>query len=104
MVDVCGKPLKLSSQNYTNLIEAYVREHTSSKSRRERIRKTLESLNDRVCAGVHNDVTPEEAQALFMQTYLLLERFAIEFTRRTVQNTSDEALLRRSAPQNHRGL
>jgi hypothetical protein len=70
-VDIRGKHLKLSSQNYVNLIEAYVREHTSSTSRRDRIRGTVRALNDRVCSGVHNEVTSDEAQALFLQTYLL---------------------------------
>jgi len=71
-VIVEGKSLKLSAQNYLNLIDAYVRTHTSSISVRDRIRLTLRPLNERVCAGVHDDVTAEEAQALFLQTYLLL--------------------------------
>lgn len=36
------------------------------------MRRTVRELNERVCSGVHNDVTSEEAQALFLQTYLLL--------------------------------
>ena len=71
-IDSDGKRLNLSSQNYLNLIEAYVRSKTSSSSVRDRIRQTLRSLNDRVCAGVHDDVTPEEARSLFLQTYVLV--------------------------------
>ncbi len=43
-----------------------------SGSRRERINKNLGALYDRVSAGVHADVTIDEAQALVLNTYLLL--------------------------------
>jgi hypothetical protein len=38
-----------------------------SGSRRERINKNLGALYDRVSAGVHADVTIDEAQALVLQ-------------------------------------
>lgn len=43
-----------------------------SASRRERINKNLGMLYDRLSAGVHADVTVDEAQALVLNTYLLL--------------------------------
>jgi hypothetical protein len=43
-----------------------------SSSRRDRLNKNLGALYDRVSAGVHADVTVDEAQALVLNTYLLL--------------------------------
>jgi hypothetical protein len=58
----------MGATNRLNRLVAFVHDHTTSDSRRERLRKLARPLYDRVCAGVHDDVTTEEARALFLQT------------------------------------
>jgi hypothetical protein len=49
-----------------------VSEHTSSTSRRKRLKQSLSNIYDRLSSGVHNNIAPEEAQSIFLQTYLYL--------------------------------
>jgi hypothetical protein len=71
-VIIDGPPLDCSAARTKNRIRAFVAGKISSGSRRERINKNLGALYDRVSAGVHSDVTVGEAQALVLNTYLLL--------------------------------
>jgi hypothetical protein len=66
------KSVRLGPSEFKNRLNAYIDERTDSKSRKKRLRQTLENLHDRVSAGVHNDVTVDEARSLFLQTYLFL--------------------------------
>lgn len=65
-----------TQDKYLNRIEKYVRDHCESESRRERLIKTLRLLHDRVSAGLKADITREEAQVLFVWTYLVLGEIA----------------------------
>ena len=38
----------------------------------KRLLKNLRQISDRAAKGAHGDVTPDEAKALFLQTYLTL--------------------------------
>jgi hypothetical protein len=67
-----GKHVSLNAANPRARINEYIKGQTSSKSRRTKLQQTLTNLYNRVSAGVHNDVTPEEAESLFLQTYLFL--------------------------------
>jgi hypothetical protein len=71
-VEIGGNTLKLDASKHQNRINAYVHARTGSQSRKQRIRQNLANLFDRVSSGVHSDVTPEEARALFLNTYLFL--------------------------------
>ncbi|WP_066271922.1 AbiTii domain-containing protein [Hydrogenophaga palleronii] len=71
-VEIGGNTLKLDGSKHQNRINAYVHARTDSHSRKQRIRQNLANLFDRVSTGVHTDVTPEEARALFLNTYLFL--------------------------------
>jgi hypothetical protein len=64
--------LSLGADKHQNRINAYIHQHTYSQTRKKRLRQNLSNLFDRVSTGVHGDVTPEEARALFLNTYLLL--------------------------------
>jgi hypothetical protein len=64
--------LSLEADKHQNRINAYIHKHTDSQTRKRRLRQNLSNLFDRVSTGVHGDVTPEEARALFLNTYLLL--------------------------------
>jgi hypothetical protein len=75
-VVVDGQPLDCGPAKTKNRIRAYIAGKIKSGSRRERINKNLGSLYDRVSAGVHGDVTMDEAQALVLNTYLLLGEIA----------------------------
>jgi hypothetical protein len=71
-IEMDGNTVYMGPDKHKNRINAYIRERTDSKSIRDKLRQTLNNLYDRVSAGVHNDVTPEEAQSLFLQTYIFL--------------------------------
>ena len=67
-----GREIKLGSQQVLNRIQQFVSERVTSASRQERLKHTSHDLYARVCAGVHSEVTSEEAQCLFLITYQLL--------------------------------
>jgi hypothetical protein len=67
-----GNDVSLGANRHQNRINAYVYQRINSKSRKTKIRQNLSNLYDRVSTGVHNDVSPEEASSLFLNTYLLL--------------------------------
>jgi|SRR5215813_7260490 len=71
-MEVDGKPVPLNAANPRARLNRYIQVRTSSESRRTKLRQTLANLFNRVSTAVHNDVTPEEAQSLFLQTYLFL--------------------------------
>ncbi len=64
--------LSLDASKHQNRINVYVYERVESKSRKDKIRQNLANLYSRVSAGVHQDVTAEEARSLFLNCYLLL--------------------------------
>ncbi|GEM_PF-523187 len=70
--DINGKTLRLGQQERLNRIEAYIRTHLESNSRRKKLRQSLDNLYARVCTGVHSDVSTDEASSLFLETYLIL--------------------------------
>jgi hypothetical protein len=71
-VSVRGQNLDCAIDKTKNRIRAYIASKITSDSRYERMNRNLGSLYDRVSAGVHSEVTVEEAQALVLNTYLLL--------------------------------
>jgi len=71
-INVDGNELKLTAQNHQNRINAYVHRHCESGSRHKRIRRALEDVYGRVSAGVHSDVSSDEARLLFLHSYLLM--------------------------------
>ena len=71
-VEIGGNTLKLDASKHQNRINAFVHAKTQSQSRKQRLRQNLSNLFDRVSSGVHNEVTAEEARALFLNTYLFL--------------------------------
>jgi len=77
-----GNTLKLDASKHLNRINVFISTLIESQSRRVRLRQNLSNLYDRVCAGVHSDVTAEEAYSLFLNTYLFLgEIFLLEESR-----------------------
>jgi len=71
-VEIGGNTLKLDASKYQNRINAFINTKTDSQSRKQRLRQNLSNLYDRVSSGVHNEVSVEEARALFLNTYLFL--------------------------------
>jgi AbiTii len=71
-IEIGGNTLKLDASKHQNRVNAYINHHTPSQSRRQRLRQNLSNLFDRVSTGVHTEVTAEEAQSLFLNTYLFL--------------------------------
>ena len=72
ILEIGGNKLSLDASKHQNRINAFVHQNVSSDSRRKRLRQNLANLYDRVSTGVHREVPPEEAQSLFLNTYLLI--------------------------------
>jgi hypothetical protein len=71
-VEIGGNTLKLGANHHQNRLNAYIAERVTSDSRRQKLRQSLSNLYSRVSAGVHDEVTPQEAKALLLSTYLFL--------------------------------
>lgn len=72
IIEIGGNQLTLDANKHQNRINAFVHQHCGSTSRKKKIRQNLSNLYDRVATGVHNEVSAEEAKALFLNTYLLM--------------------------------
>jgi len=70
--EIGGNKLSLTKDKVQNRINVYVHTKTESDSLRKKIRQNLSNLYERVSSAVHNDVTSNEAKALFLNTYLLI--------------------------------
>lgn len=70
--EINGSQLKLDASKHQNRINAFIAQRSESSSRRNRLRQNLGNLFDRVSAGVHRDVSAEEAYSLFLNVYLFL--------------------------------
>lgn len=71
-INIGGNELSLAANRHQNRINAYIHHRVESNTRKKRFRQNISNLYDRVSTGVHNDVTVEEARALFLNTYLLI--------------------------------
>lgn len=71
-IEIGGNQLSLTANKHQNRINAYIHQRIESNTRKKRFRQNLSNLYDRVSTGVHNDVTAEEARALFLNTYLII--------------------------------
>lgn len=71
-IKIGGNQLSLTANKHQNRINAYIHQRIESNTRKKRFRQNLSNLYDRVSTGVHNDVTVEEARALFLNTYLII--------------------------------
>lgn len=72
-----GNDIQLSASHHQNRINAYVSGRVDSKSRRKRIRQNIANTYERVSAGIHDDIAPDEARALILSTYVLLGEIAL---------------------------
>ena len=76
-VNVDNQMLDCNKDKPRNRLRAYMSQHIPSKSRRDRLNKNLGELYSKVSAGVHSDVSVDEARALVLNTYLLLGEIAL---------------------------
>ncbi len=67
-----GQQYEIGSDKVLNRIKLYLNARCNSRSRCERLNRTLRDLYDRASAGAHSDVTADEARALFLHTYLTI--------------------------------
>lgn len=70
--DIGGNILKLDASKHQNRINVFIHLNSKSQSRKQRLRQNLSNLFDRVSTGVHNEVSADEARALFLNSYLFL--------------------------------
>lgn len=71
-INMGDKDVALGADKHQNRINAFVYERVESKARQKKIGQNLTNLYARVCTGIHNDVSADEAKSLFLSTYLLL--------------------------------
>lgn len=67
-----GQEVKLGPEQRLNRAKAYIDDRASSATRATRLKRSIGDVYARVSAGVHNDVSPQEAEHLFLTTYVLL--------------------------------
>jgi hypothetical protein len=67
-----GNIVTLDQPKVLNRLNAYINARTTSDSRRKKLRDSLKNLYGRTSAGVHSDVSQEEARALLLNVYLVL--------------------------------
>ncbi|WP_234784644.1 hypothetical protein [Mycolicibacter heraklionensis] len=64
--------LTVGQQQVLNRLQAYTHQCGITKSRRDRLRRTLSDLYGRCSTGTHAEVTVDEARFIFLQTYIAL--------------------------------
>ncbi len=64
--------LEAGEDKYLNRLRYFLRQRCKSGHREDRLKHALTDLNARFSAGTHDDVTPEEARALFVILYVTL--------------------------------
>ncbi|WP_461296384.1 AbiTii domain-containing protein [Streptomyces harbinensis] len=64
--------LKVGPQQVLNRLQAHTHVCGASKSRRDRLRRTLSDLYARCSTGTHAEVSIDEARFIFLQTYIAL--------------------------------
>jgi hypothetical protein len=69
--------LTVGRQQVLNRLQAHVYASGATKSRRDRLRRSLADLYNRCSAGTHAEVTIDEARFLFLQTYIALGEILI---------------------------
>lgn len=74
--DLDGTDLRVGPEHHRNRLNLYIAAKVASTGRRDRLRKMLNSTYERVSAGVHSDVSIDEARALVLSTYSLLGEIA----------------------------
>lgn len=67
-----GQQYQIGSDKVLNRVRLYLGERCTSRSRCERLNRTLRDIFDRASAGTHADVTADEARALFLHAYLTI--------------------------------
>jgi hypothetical protein len=66
------QPLKVGNENVLNRLQAYVADRIPPGGQRDRLRRTLADLWNRVSAGTHADVDAVQARFVFLGTYIAL--------------------------------
>ena len=69
---VDGQPYEVGEDKVLNRIKLFLQDKCTSKSRCERLNQGLRRIHEKLSAGSKADVTPGEARALFLGTYLFL--------------------------------
>jgi AbiTii len=64
--------MAVGQQQTLNRVEAYINSRVESDSRRTKLLQSLRNLYKRTNAGVHADVSHDEAQSLMLNVYLVL--------------------------------
>lgn len=72
VVEFNGHTYEVGSDKILNRINLFLEENCPSQTRCGRLKSNLRKLYDRASAGAHADISSEEAQTLFLQTYLTL--------------------------------
>lgn len=70
VVERDGHTYKVGSDEVLNRVALFVKANVASSTRGKRLTENLRRVWERASAGTHDDVTADEARALFLQTYM----------------------------------
>lgn len=95
-----GKIIELSQLHTRNRMREYVRERVTE-SRFERLNHTIRDLYDRCGAGVHNEITFDEAKSLLLLVYVFVgEVLSLPDTRPTIDSSEAPGPSAEPQPEN----
>jgi hypothetical protein len=82
-IDAGGRERRVGPEEYVNRLLAYVEQRIASASTKAiaaaqltHLASRLDAVHAKACKGVHDDVAPEEARLVLIQTYLFLAEVA----------------------------
>jgi len=67
-----GQKYEVGSDKVLNRLKLFLAERCESKSRKERLHRSIRDIHERASVGSHADITSSEAGALFLAAYLTL--------------------------------
>ena len=70
-----GKEFDISGDHYINRIYAIIDKVSINKMKKDNVLQTaswIESINDRICNGLHNDISLSEIKDTILHLYILI--------------------------------
>lgn len=67
-----GREVQVGSGQYLNRIKGFIDDNCASESRRRNLKQRITFINERTSAGVHAEVTREEARFILLNAYILM--------------------------------
>jgi hypothetical protein len=76
VIEIDGQKYEIGADKVLNRLKVFLNGKCASKSRRERLNRTIRDIHERASAGAHADITHSEARSLLLSAYLVLGELA----------------------------